>query len=122
MKNLNELNHFRRTTPDVIKLWGFIGDHTAGVFDFPIRTHATRYLKIIVTSGEGWDHVSVSLLDRCPTWEEMDKVKRAFFLDTETVMQLHVAAKAHINVHQYCLHLWRPHTGSIPLPPAIMVG
>jgi hypothetical protein len=79
-------------------------------------------LHIIASWGGGWDHVSVSLHDRCPTWDEMERVKRAFFLDGETAMQLHVPVKDHINVHPYCLHLWRPHEGSIPLPPKWMVA
>jgi hypothetical protein len=64
-----------------------------------------------------WDHVSVSRTDRCPAWEEMDQVKRLFFKDSEVAMQLHVAPRNHVNVHPYCLHLWRPLDGRIPLPP-----
>jgi hypothetical protein len=30
---------------------------------------------VIASDGMGWDHVSVSLKDRCPTWEEMCLVK-----------------------------------------------
>jgi hypothetical protein len=40
----------------------------------------------------------------------MDAIKRLFFHDTETVMQLHVARTSHINLHPFCLHLWRPQT------------
>jgi len=69
-----------------------------------------------------WDHVSVSRANRCPNWPEMEHVKRLFFQDTETAMQLHVPAADHINNHPYCLHLWRPHGVEIPRPPAIFVG
>lgn len=65
-------------------------------------------LRIVCSDGMGWDHVSVSRADRCPTWEEMEMVKRRFFKPTETVMQLHVPESDHINNHQHCLHLWRP--------------
>jgi hypothetical protein len=39
-------------------------------------------LRVIASDGEGWDHVSVSLPDRCPTWEEM---KGNYILDSRPV-------------------------------------
>jgi hypothetical protein len=79
---------------------------------------------VIATTDGGWDHVSISLRDRCATWEEMDGLKRLFFRDDETSMQLHVPPRAHINCHPYCLHLWRPQgkrfsiwaEGDVPAP------
>lgn len=73
-------------------------------------------------SGESWDHVSVSLPNRCPNWIEMSFVKNLFFEDEEVVMELHVAKSQHINAHPNCLHLWRPHVTPIPLPPARTVA
>lgn len=78
-------------------------------------------LRIIASDGMGWDHVSVSRADRCPTWEEMDFVKRCFFHADETAVQLHVPDALHINQHPNCLHLWRPHAVKIPLPPRLLV-
>jgi hypothetical protein len=78
-------------------------------------------LRIIASNGDGWDHVSISLVNRTPTWAEMDFVKRLFFKDDEIAMQLHMPPKDHINCHPNCLHLWRPHQGAIPVPPSIMV-
>lgn len=89
-------------------------------------------LRCVVSAGESsdrlhglppWDHVSVSRIDRCPWWEEMDFIARLFFRPHETAMQLHVPAADHVNHHPYCLHLWRPAgLKKIPLPPSIMVG
>ena len=79
-------------------------------------------LRIIVSSGMGWDHVSVSRKNRCPNWPEMDFVKHLCFEPNEVVMQLHVPASEHINYHPYCLHLWKPHHVAIPRPPVWMVG
>jgi hypothetical protein len=79
-------------------------------------------LRVIASEGLGWDHVSVSLLSRCPTWTEMDHICRLFFRDDETVMQLHVPTRDHISFHEYCLHLWRPQQAEIPRPDAILVG
>ena len=86
------------------------------------RTGVT--LTCIASTGEGWDHVSVSLSNRCPNWLEMEHVKRAFFEAHETAMQLHLPPEDHISVHPNCLHIWRPNDGrcSIPRPPAKLVA
>lgn len=68
--------------------------------------------------GEPWDHVSVSTMTRCPTWEEMQWVKEQFFEDEEVVMQLHQAKSQYINDHPYVLHLWRPAITEIQTPPS----
>lgn len=86
-------------------------------------------LKVIATDGtyaddvgQGWEHVSVSLPDRCPTWEEMCVVKSLFWDDEDCVMQLHPPRSDWVNNHPYCLHLWRPLCETIPRPPAMAVG
>jgi hypothetical protein len=80
-------------------------------------------LRVIAASGGGWDHVSVSLVDRCPTWEEMEVVAKVFFKDDEVAMQLHVPAADHINCHPFTLHWWRPTSKlrKIPMPPKRLV-
>lgn len=117
MRDLHEpaVNRWRMRFP------GYpIGDGTCGAFMVPNAEGVS--LRVIAASGLGWDHVSVSLPDRCPTWDEMELVKRLFFRDDETAMQLHVPPADHVNVHPYCLHLWRPLGAQIPRPPSIMVG
>lgn len=69
-----------------------------------------------------WEHVSVSVRSRCPTWKEMDFVKRIFWRDDETVLQFHVPRDRHINMHETCLHLWKPIGVDISLPPNLAVG
>ena len=77
---------------------------------------------IVASYGLDWDHVSVSLRHRCPNWPEMEFVKRQFFTDDETAMQLHVPPNEHISFHPHTLHLWRPQQQEIPRPPAEMVA
>jgi hypothetical protein len=81
---------------------------------------------VIISSGMdleyGWEHVSVSLEKRCPTWDEMSYIKALFWSDDEAVMQLHPPKADHVNYHPYCLHLWRPMFEAIPLPPSMLVG
>ena len=67
--------------------------------------------------SDGWEHVSVSLPDRCPAWEEMTMVKDLFWRDDETVIQFHPPKDKHVNVHPFCLHLWRNTNAEQPLPP-----
>lgn len=97
-----------------------VGDETCGTFIVPSPIDGQQ-LRIIASSGAGWDHVSVSRAKRCPNWPEMEHVKRLFFGD-EVVMQLHVPSADHVNLHEFCLHLWRPQEQEIPRPPAWMVG
>ena len=117
MRNLNELDAYRLKNEDVIKSYGWIGDGTCGVFEIPYPKTGVK-LFCIASSSLGWDHVSVSLRNRCPNWPEMSFIKRTFFSPDEVVMQLHVAEKNHVNFSETCLHLWRPNDGKIiPLPP-----
>jgi hypothetical protein len=82
-------------------------------------------LRIIASTGDPevpWEHVSVSLEKRCPTWDEMAYVKDLFWLSSETVMQLHVPQAEHKNLHPFTLHLWRPWHVEIPRPPSFTVA
>lgn len=78
-------------------------------------------LKVCSSDYGGWDHISVSLPDRTPTWEEMCHVKDLFFRTDEWVMQLHPPKNENVNNHPFCLHMWRPQNCTIPLPPKVMV-
>ena len=40
-----------------------------GAFEVRLRHAQTVY--VIASDGAGWEHVSVSRRDRCPTWDEM---------------------------------------------------
>jgi hypothetical protein len=122
MRNLRPLDGYRITDPRLLRRWGgWAGDETCGGFCIASPIDGGE-LTVIASSGEGWDHVSVSRKNRCPNWPEMEHVKRLFFRDDEVAMQLHVAVKDHISQHPFCLHIWRPQSGAIPLPPSIFVG
>jgi hypothetical protein len=55
-------------------------------------------LFVIASDGLDWDHVSVSLPNRTPTWAEMVFIRSLFFRDDETVMQLSVPARDHVQL------------------------
>jgi len=100
-----------------------------GAFVLPVLKRAIVH--VIASDGEGWEHVSVSLdpqtmgaknAQRCPTWEEMDALKRLFWDDSDCVAQLHVPRKDWVNCHPYTLHLWRQISHEWAQPDSIMVG
>ena len=72
--------------------------------------------------GKPWEHVSVSLDTRCPTWDEMNFVKEMFWRDDECVIQYHPPKSNYVNIMPYCLHLWKPIGVKIPMPPSMCVG
>lgn len=80
-------------------------------------------LNVIAADGSEtrFDHVSVSLKDRTPTWEEMAWVKSLFWDEEELVIEYHPPKSKYINVTSTVLHLWKPLDVEIPLPPAICV-
>jgi len=119
MRSLFSLNKYRDQNT-ALRIYGWVGDDKFGMFMFPTKDGLIR---VIASNGDGWDHVSVSLEERIPTWEEMEYIKHLFFEADETAMQLHVPVEDHISYHPNCLHMWRPHKPvTIPRPPAYMVG
>lgn len=102
--------------------WSTPADGANGLFFVPSPKDHFKKLKVIVSDGAGWDHVSVSLPTRTPTWEEMCHVKDLFFELNETVVQFHPSIEEYVNNHPHCLHLWRSQTEAHELPPSILTG
>jgi hypothetical protein len=86
------------------------------------REHSAVPLKVIASDGEGWEHVSVSLPTRCPTWAEMAFIKSLFWDGADCVVQFHPPETEYVNNHPFCLHLWKPTGHQIPTPPSLLVG
>lgn len=83
---------------------------------------ARHDFKVLFSNGAGWEHVSVSLPLRCPTWQEMCFFKDLFWDEDETVVQYHPPKAEYINCHPYCLHLWKPFAMQLPRPTPDLVG
>ena len=133
MKNLCDPAIAKHRDSQGDRLYGTLDNERAlgGAFLVPYHPKGMMgrtLLRVIASSGAdqpadyAFDHVSVSLSNRCPTWDEMDYIKRLFFKDEEVAYQLHMPSHDNINNHQYCLHIWRPLKAQIPLPPADTVG
>ena len=91
-----------------------------GAFD--VRLKHKQIVQVIAGDGLGWEHVSVSRQDRCPTWDEMCQIKAMFWDEEDCVVQYHPPKSDYVNIHKNCLHLWRPTDGELPRPPKIMIG
>lgn len=89
---------------------------------FIIELKHQQRLRIIASDAIGWEHVSVSRKDRCPTWDEMCQVKDLFWDKTDTVVQFHPPESEYVNNHRFCLHLWRKVGHEFETPPALLVG
>lgn len=76
---------------------------------------------VVYSNGGGWDHVSVSLPNRCPTWDEMCTIKDIFFNENECCIEYHPKKQDYVNIHRYCLHIWKPQDIELPTPPKIFV-
>ena len=81
-------------------------------------------MTFVASWGGGWEHVSVAPVKRnkIPTWEQMCAVKDVFFKDDEAVIQIHPPKAEYVNMMTNCLHLWRPISKRLVLPPSFMVG
>jgi hypothetical protein len=89
---------------------------------FMLKLAHAQTLFAIASDQWGWEHVSVSRRDRCPTWDEMCQVKAMFWDAEDCVVQYHPPESEYVNQHPNCLHLWRKIDQPYPLPPSIMVG
>lgn len=101
-----------------------MADGCQGAFLIRLDGHP---IKIMAADGkdeeaQGWEHVSVSCPNRTPTWKEMCWVKDQFWEEEEVVFQLHPRKSEYVNVHPYCLHMWRHNVVPCPAPPSIFVG
>lgn len=114
----------RYTDPKTAGPWASTSaDGFSGAFTFSPKFGV--FLKIVSSVGDEtipWEHVSVSLKDRTPTWEEMCLVKDLFWRPDECVVQFHPPEAEYVNHHPFTLHLWKPIGIEIPRPPSIAVG
>lgn len=65
--------------------------------------------------GKMCKHVSLSRKSRLPSYDDMKIVKKQFIGDDRDAIQVFPKSSNHVNIHEYCLHLWCCLDGS-PLP------
>lgn len=84
-----------------------------GRFQIPLNG---KHLQVIASNYLGWEHISVSHKDQCPTYEEMVNMKEFFFYEGEIAFQIHPLKKNYVNINPYVLHIWRPSQTNVPVP------
>lgn len=74
---------------------------------------------VIVTCADvddvEWVHASMSWADRLPTWDELSRLRDAVYGDG-WAYQVFAPPSDHVNIHEYCLHLWGRLDGEPVLP------
>jgi len=118
MKSLDEIINNRQFKPltvmnedDIIRVDGYFFD--------PVTQK--RWL-VIFTASLGWEHASVSQPNKTPTWDVMCRIKDIFWSEDECCVEYHPKKEDYVNMHEHCLHIWKPMFEELPTPPAIMVG
>lgn len=98
------------------------GNNGAFIIPFEYKVSAM----VIASDGDGWEHVSVHVVDDgtdvTPVWEEMCAIKDLFWDAEDCVVQYHPPKSEYVNNHKNCLHLWRPTVAMLPRPDSILVG
>lgn len=128
MKRLvgNPFDQWRDRSAAVLQRFGTVGDEGNGIFHLTLPSGMKA--RVLASTGRGWDHLSVTVrakIDvpstRCPTWDEMVFIKRAFFEPHEWAVEYHPPQSQNISVHPFCLHLWRCQYADMPLPEEIQI-
>lgn len=115
MKNLEEI----RKTKNL-----FIEAETAndGMGGKYYDSSSNKFLNFIFSYQMGWEHLSVSMPNKMPSWDQMCKMKDIFWNKDEACVQYHPKEEDYVNNHPYCLHIWKPTEVELPTPPHILVG
>lgn len=81
-----------------------------------------KNLNFIFSYQMGWEHLSVSMPSRTPSWNQMCRMKDIFWNKDEVCVQYHPKEEDYVNMHKHCLHIWKPTNEILPIPPHILVG
>jgi hypothetical protein len=118
MKDLTYIEQYRLRDSERL-IFGVNGDSGNGIFKVFV---SGKSFICIASNGGGWEHISVTRKSgKIPTWEEMCAIKDIFFNDEEEVVQYHPKKSEYVNIHEGCLHLWKPTIDHLPTPPKTFV-
>lgn len=115
MKNIDKI----KDTPNLVIRAEAKGDGLGGYYYDKI---SDKRLNFIFSYQMGWEHLSVSMPNRTPSWEQMCRMKDIFWDENEACVQYHPKKEDYVNNHEHCLHIWKPVDYELPTPPSIMVG
>ena len=115
MKNINEIKSTRNLFIEAENANDGMGGH---YYD----SISGKRLNFIFSYQLGWEHLSVSMPNKTPTWDQMCIMKDIFWNKDECCIQYHPKEEDYVNNHPHCLHIWKPREVNIPTPPSILVG
>ncbi len=128
INEINKINPILENNRMTVGPFGTKKGDQFGLFFIPVPKSPPNKIKCVcapmtLKNGEvnEWQHVSVSLPRRCPTWGEMERVKQLFWGEDVNVVQYHPKKSEYVNNHPFTLHLWK-HKDGHELPPSILVG
>lgn len=81
-----------------------------------------KWLNFIFSYQMGWEHLSVSMPNKTPSWDQMCMMKDIFWGEDEACVEYHPRKQDYVNNHPHCLHIWKPTEEHLPTPPSILVG
>lgn len=78
-------------------------------FFFRLDTDEPANVTAINFEDEEWEHAFMEpmLLDRCPTWPEMVRMKELLWNPDDITIQVHPAAANYVNIRKCALHHWK---------------
>ena len=115
MKNIEEI----KKTPNLFIEAETKNDGMGGKY---YDKYTGKWLNFIFSYQMGWEHLSVSMPSRTPTWNQMCIMKDIFWNKNEACVEYHPREEDYVNNHKHCLHIWRPTHEPLPTPPSILVG
>ena len=115
MKNINEIKKTRNLFIEAENANDGMGGH---YYD----SISGKRLNFIFSYQLGWEHLSVSMPNKTPTWDQMCIMKDIFWNKDECCVQYHPKEEDYVNNHPHCLHIWKSTEEKIPTPPSILVG
>ena len=85
-------------------------------FLVPFNAAKLAVLASIDTDDNGikWEHVSVSLKNRIPNWQELKFIKMIFWDPEDEVIQFFMPQSKCVKLYNNCVHLWRPINIKLP--------
>lgn len=101
-------------TPNYIE--PFLGSGADGARYRHTMTGVTVIMsRAIEDDGHIWLHVSMAHPHRMPTYEELADVKERFIGADKKAVMVFPPKSVHVNIHNFCLHLWHRMDGdSLP--------
>ncbi len=115
MKKIEEI----RKTPNLIIEAETENDGLGGKYYDKINN---KWLNFIFSYQMGWEHLSVSMPSKTPSWDQMCMMKDIFWNKDEACVQYHPKEEDYVNMHPHCLHIWKPIEQELPTPPHLLVG